>query len=698
MFLIITNSYLRGQLVNDSSSYFINNDIDNMLEDLAAANEGVQDYSDLLDSYRELLKNPVDINQLSGLKILLENRIINESELFSLETYIKQNGPFLSKNELFYVKGLSKGAIERLEYFTKIGKQNISISRNIGFKPIRQELFFKGSQIFPKRQGYILSPNEAWKKPGSTFLGTPQQLYLRYKIKGGNNWQSGFTVEKDAGEVFLNRSIGDSVVSILGKKPVFPDFYSGYIFYSANGWIKKAVVGDFHVEVGQGLTLWSGLAFGKSSQTCMVRYFGKGIRPNTSVNENRFFRGAAVALQKMGFQIMVFFSRKGFDANVIGVNAQHNLIISSLQQTGYHRTINELLDKNAVFITNIGGSIQFSHKNFTVGSVYYKTKLSAIMQKNINPYGNYYFSGDHLENSGLYFSWNLNIASLFGEIAVNPGVFGSISGIAGMNTFFSPRFSLSVLYRNYSMKYNSLFSSPFGVNSRGQNEEGIYIGIKALLSGSLSLAAYADYYKFPWLKYLSDFPSLGRAYLIQLDDVENDRLSFVFRFRYKYFSRNIKHENLLHVVPGFGERYEFRFGMIKVLNSLFILKSRVEGVKYSFNKKREFGFLIYQDVVYKKSISPFSSIFRVTYFNTQGWNSRIYTYENDVPYSFNIPAFYGNGFSIFLLSSWKIKNGLKVWIRGSSTIFFNKKTIGAGPAMISGNKKASITLALKYQF
>lgn len=698
IFLSLTNSYLYGQLVNDSSSYFINNDIDNMLEDMAAANDGAQDYSDLLDSYRELLKNPVDINQLSGLKILLENRIINESELFSLETYIKQNGPFLSKNELFYVKGLSKGAIKRLEYFTKIGKQNISISRNIGFKPLRQEFFFKGSQLFPKRQGYFLSPNEAWKKPGSIYLGTPQQLYLRYKIKGGKNWQSGFTIEKDAGEVFFNRSFGDSVFSILGKKPVFPDFYSGYIFYSGNGWLKKAVIGDFHVEIGQGLTLWTGLAFGKSSQTCQIRYFGKGIKPNTSVNENRFFRGAAVTLQKMGFQIMGFFSRKGFDANVIGVNAQQNLIISSLQQTGYHRTINELLDKNAVLISNIGGSIQFSHKNFTIGSVYYKTKLSAIMQKNINPYGKYYFSGDHLENSGLYFSWNLNIASFFGEIAVNPGVSESISGIVGMNTFFSSRFGLSVLYRNYSKHYQSLFSNPFGVNGRGQNEEGIYIGVKALLSGSLTLALYADYYKFPWLKYLKDFSSIGRAYLIQFDDIQNESLSFVFRFRYKSFSQNIKPENLWHAIPGYGERYEFRLGMIKVLNAPFILKSRIEGVNFSFNKKIEWGFLIYQNVVYKRPESPFSLTFRITYFNTQGWNSRIYAYENNVPYTFSIPTFYGKGSQVFLLSSWKINRGLKIWIRGSTTIFLDKKTIGSGPAMIQGNKKASVILALRYQF
>jgi len=96
---------------------------------------------------------------------------------------------------------------------------------------------------------------------------------------------------------------------------------------------------------------------------------------------------------------------------------------------------------------------------------------------------------------------------------------------------------------------------------------------------------------------------------------------------------------------------------------------------------------------------------RLQYFETNGYNSRIYAYERDLLYSASIPAFFDKGLRYYLTAkidcsqffkvlqypgNSKIQAGLK-W---SQTIYSRESSIGSGLDEISGKKKSEFRLQI----
>ena len=71
-------------------------------------------------------------------------------------------------------------------------------------------------------------------------------------------------------------------------------------------------------------------------------------------------------------------------------------------------------------------------------------------------------------------------------------------------------FSLLLLHRYYDKKYQAFFGNAFGQHSSVQNEQGFYTGMQWTPFARFKLSAYADLFRFPWLKYGVDAPSSGQ--------------------------------------------------------------------------------------------------------------------------------------------------------------------------------------------
>jgi hypothetical protein len=65
--------------------------------------------------------------------------------------------------------------------------------------------------------------------------------------------------------------------------------------------------------------------------------------------------------------------------------------------------------------------------------------------------------------------------------------------------------------------------------------------------------------------------------------------------------------------------------------------------------------LFLQDIRYRFAGTALTIWARHCLFLTADWDSRIYAYENDLLYSFNIPALSGKGSRSCLMLSWKAK-------------------------------------------
>ena len=507
--------------------------ITDQLENIAQKTDMNLDYSDLIDDYLFYSKNPINLNS-SDVSKLLELQLLSENQFQNLAVYKEKYKQLYSIYELKYVPGFDAESIKRLAPFVVVDvvKERQALSVKKVFKYGSHQFLLRFQQVLETQLGYQTPADSAWLRPGSIYLGTPQKLYARYAFNYKNKIRFGFTMEKDAGEVFLKNTLSDSVMKLVGNKVtnIF-DFYSAHVYVADIGILKEAVIGDYHLEFGQGLTLWTGLAFGKSSESITIKRFARGIRPNTSANENRFFRGAAVTLGLKGFSITGFYSQNKADASIAGSGLITEETINSIQETGMHRTINELLSKDAIDIQAYGGRISYKRRFFEIGATAYQTNLSAKLLLDDKLYKLFNFQGNSLTNYGFDLNLNFQKFNFFGEFSASSN--GGLAGIAGLNTFLSDRFIFTLVYHDYGKEYQNLFTNPFAESSAIANEKGIYFGFRALLASRWRLSGYVDYFQFPWLKYRTHSPSYGRDYLLQIDYNPSRKTNMYFRYRYK---------------------------------------------------------------------------------------------------------------------------------------------------------------------
>ncbi len=135
------------------------------------------------------------------------------------------------------------------------------------------------------------------------------------------------------------------------------------------------------------------------------------------------------------------------------------------------------------------------------------------------------------------------------------------------------------------------------------------------------------------------------------------------------------------------------------LNPTFIVRSRVE--LSWFDKKgaaSENGFLTYIDILYKPVLKPYSGNIRLQYFETDGYNSRLYAYEDDVLYSYSIPVFYDKGYRYYVNVNYDINRKLSLWARFAQTFYPDKNVIGSGLDLINGHTKSEVKLEVIFTF
>ena len=97
-------------------------------------------------------------------------------------------------------------------------------------------------------------------------------------------------------------------------------------------------------------------------------------------------------------------------------------------------------------------------------------------------------------------------------------------------------------------------------------------------------------------------------------------------------------------------------------------------------------------------MKPFAGALRLQYFETDGYDSRLYAYENDVLYSYSIPAFYDKGFRYYITANYNLTKKISLWIRLAQTIYRDKTSIGSGLDEIAGNRRTEIKVQAGYIF
>jgi hypothetical protein len=696
---------VQAQIAIDTlSTEALNELLIEQVERLAEDGDEDIDYEELLENYIFFSENPINLNS-DEIVQLVELQLINTFQFEELKKYRRYYGDFLFLEELEMVEGFDEQTISLIAPIVFIGKDmgKDKITFNKMARYGKHQLLGRYEQILEKQQGYEPTSDSALlAKPNSHYLGNPHRYQLKYTYNYRNRIRAGFVLEKDPGEMFFTDKVGDTIQKLLGKNYHRGFDFMGFHLYAKDlGFVKAAVLGDYQLTFGQGLTMWSGMSFGKAGASSSVMKQGRGITPKASATEFAFMRGAAVTLGSGPFHGTVFYSNRKVDANVsVADSLDEAEFVSSLQETGYHRTIGELQDRHVIRQQVVGGHLTYAIAHFEVGYTLHHTWLSVPLQLNPSHYNQFYFQGQQLTNQGIDFKYVKGKFAFFGEgaISYNPDTTAlrqaqgpSFAGLAGMTVKPAGYLNFTVLYRDYGKTYQNLFSNAFCEGSRNQGQRGIYLGVEVAPAPYWNILAYADQFQFTWLTSQVNAPSRGHDYYLRLSHSFNKRTNAYLQIRSKTKMKNSTDASVFSHYPITYTKNSVRFNINYGLRNGLVFSNKAEYAYYKNDDgSNSHGYFLCQDVAYKPENKPYSLTFRYAIFDTDDYDSRVYAYENDVLYSFSVPALYGKGMRVYLLGKVKIFKSLTLYARIGSTIYSDRNEIGSGLTLIESNHKTDL--------
>jgi len=677
--LLFVFSFICGSTaaqVRDSSKIQIEKQLEEALEEQdteAGALAGEQ----LAQFLEDLAANPININSAS-IDDLLQVPGFNLKLGRALIDYRKRS-PFETKEDILEVSGIGRVTYSRMSPYITVGG---SASK---FRDLytNSAYWLTGNSFeYITRYQQELDDQRGYEIPDSSggYLGSQGKYYQRFRMSS-RHLSINITQEKDAGET-LNGPAGF-------------DYNSGYIALSENGKLKDLVIGDFGLNVGQGLVLWTGAAFGKGRE--VVGTAGRnerGLRAYGSAQETDFFRGIAATYGET-IETTVFYSNRPRTASVI--NGDTTRFPSS---TGFHRTENEVSRKNNIDQKAFGGRMRLDTPIGLLGATGYYTEFSSYIEQGSGLSNMYDFEGRSNSVFGVDYRGLIGNVLAFGELARSEN--GGLGGISGIESPIGSSTDITMAYRNYARDFQSFLGTGFGESSADpQNEEGFYIGIRHGLNDNISISAYVDQYRFDAPKTGIDQASQGFDVLGLLEIDFNSRLSAYVLIRSETKDDTFSEINGRGVEEEFiGEqqRSSIRTQADYQLSRNIRLRSRIELVRsQGANEDAEYGMLIYQDIRLKTT-SKLQIDARVTIFDTESFDSRVYQFENDLLYVLSNRVLSGQGQRSYFVLKYEPTYFLDIWFKYSISVFENENFISSGLNEIEGNRNSDFGIQARVKF
>ncbi len=604
LILLNLTSLILGQTVSDLK-------LDEIINRFVRMTSEEQENSSLYDYFENIHEHPIDINS-AGYAELNQLPVLDYYSIEKIINYRKRRKGFQSVTDL-YKCGIRKEVAEMIMPFVSTGKRREFGKMNFGSLKTRSY----GISKYPEM-------NE------SDFEGNNLKINNRIKLNYANMIYINALADKDAGE------------------KSYADFYSYNISYRGNGFVKKVILGSYTVEFGQGLAVWSPYAFSKSADAVnSVVKHPRGISAYASSGENRFLYGGATEIDWDDFTLIPFYSIQK-TSGVVDSSG-----FTSLNMSGLFRTSDEIAKKKNLTIRTEGliTGYQNRKKNILVKLLFMKNNFSRPFYSRLFPENLF---NRQISVSG-FFKIGFKRLRITGEVCATNGI---VAYNYSAQFLISKYVNIISAFRYYPQDYFALFSNGFGERKNTNNEKGIYNGIRITTKfGRLNF--YYDFNKTLFRTTTEPFPVKRNDYLV---DYYSPRFSNG-RFRLRYHRELKEHylalENydtkaLTNIVT---ER--FRFALYYNIGDQFRLTSQLDISAFRSAMKSETGYSLSEEI--RSALFENVTLYgRIIFFETPGYDSRIYLYENDLNGVFNMGLFYGEGISEYILLRYEIVKGVNI--------------------------------------
>ena len=600
----------------------------NIAEELAADESDPETATIFIEQLQELSENPVRINSADESE-LARLFFITDFQIKSLIDHIKESGDIVSIYEIASVPGFDRQLAEIMIPFISLGKKE---NNNPGKLKFRNNLL----------TNLIIKPGES----DTSSLGSAWKILSKYKFSIGS-FSGGITIEKDAGEKFFP-----------GPQS-YPDFISGNLTYTGKGLVKKIILGDYSARFGQGTNVNSRMRTGFSLTSSGYMSGQNEIRPYTSTDENNFFRGIAAefSIRNLGFSL--FYSNNDVDANLVPSADSTEKYVVNFYRTGLHNSSLLMSKKDALNEIFYGINVNYNISSVRFGLTWTENSYSLPLNlKSNDPEDLYGFEGMRNNVYSVYYNSVINRILLFGEVSADKS--WNFAFVQGFTVRPADRLSINILYRNYSPGFISLHACGPGNSSSTGNEHGLLGNFSFEAAKYLFINAGFDITSFPWLKYRCSYPSIAKKKEIRVKYLPSDKFSFEMLYNYRFSMTDMKDDT---GIPGMAELTARTF---KVKVKYFPLENLNLTTRIDYKILKETGskgMLMLQDINYRFRQIPVTLWFRHCIFSTDDWNSRLFTWENDLLYSFSIPALSGKGSRNYLMVKWEIADMAELRIK-----------------------------------
>lgn len=588
----------------------------------------------LLEELEELGTSKPNLNKLDY-EVAIRVLKLSDYQYYQLQLYLENYGALASIYELDGMDGFGQKERERLGQLAVVAPapKSSSFFKDF-FKKGKSKLLVRYKQILEHQAGYDTSR-------ATHYDGSPIHAMFRYTFETQNKFSLKISGEKDPGEQFFR-----------GKQRYGFDFYSGSASIKDFGILKRAVIGDYRLNFGQGLVLGSSLLSGKGGGVESLRRFGTGIRAIAPTSEGDFLRGTAVTLGHANAQGTLFAGRSfGSTDNALGADFsfRRKLFRVGSRFAAYSRTDTS----GTTFAERFTSSWQPT--GFNVAADY-----QAILFKHL----------------------------IFGELAFNQN--GALGLLQAAIFNITPILKIAVIFRHYDKHYTNPLGHAFGSNSQNAGETGFYLTGSYILSRRITLDFFADYYRLTTLTYRTDAPiqglDLGLSGQLNLNRNSNLQLKYTFRDKPENNSESTYYKEIKE-----HRRHKLRLIWSNTPLPNLKLKTELDWIRNQYPMSREHytGLLLYQDIGITFNKPNIALHARVAYFDTDRYDERLYAYENDVYYAFSIGSYYYKGVRGYFVARYKYK-WLSIWLRLSQTYYIDRQTISSGLTQIDRPHKTEV--------
>lgn len=657
-------------------------DLNQVADELYGLPDTDANYDELYENLLQLIARPINLNNATAEEFRFI-KLLSESQISHLLNYRHDNGIFISVYELQAIPEFDLATLHKLAPFVTVRDELSKLDPSI-FKRIKKEsdnyFLLRYERTLQTKRGFENQEPEA-----ARFSGSPDKVYMRFRSSRPGDFSIGFTSEKDPGE---------QIKWSPSKQYYLADYFSYHLQLQNKGLLKNLIVGDYQSQFGQGIMLGGVLGMGKGGETITtIRRSNIGLLPYTSAYEGGAMRGIGLTLKATEhLQVTGFYSRLTKDGTLNSDDEEEK--ISAFQTTGFHRNENELAKRKIITEKNWGTIIQYDHKALNAGLMFHQTGFGATVRPTASAYNQFDFGGRVNRNIGIFLNYTFQNISVFGE--VGQSITGGFAGGGGILASLSPKLDFSLLYRGYGRNFHTFYSSGFAENTNTQNEKGIYWGWKYTFNRRYRAAGYVDIFKFPWLRFRSYAPSTGYEWLLRVDYEPSRKVKIFMQLREEYKSRNVDTNSSNQYKLAAGKKNNYWVNLDYSPHAMLRLRSRAQLSTYTINKKVTRGFALMQDFIL--DIGKLKLTMRYAIFETEDYDNRQYSYENDVWLAYSIPAYNGSGVRKMAIIEYKINKHFSLWLRYAQIRYQNLEYIGSGLDRIDGDRKDDVKAQIVIKF